>query len=106
MTQKPVCPWPADERNGRAAGEHLGQAALQMRTGGAKHPQYYFSVNIDRKTKIIYLRKEMRMEAEEYVKHYKLLWDIVEEMTLLNFELLKSKSLSLKSAKVQRTSER
>ena len=48
----------------------------------------------------------MRMEAEGYVKHYKLLWDIVEEMTLLNFELLKSKSLSLKSAKVQRTSER
>ncbi len=26
--------WPTDERNGRAAGEHLGQAALQMRTGG------------------------------------------------------------------------
>jgi hypothetical protein len=58
---------------------------------GEKHPQYYFSVNIDRKTKIMYLRKEMRIEAEEYVKNYKLLWDIVEEMTLLNFELLKSK---------------
>jgi hypothetical protein len=25
------------------------------------------------------------------VNNYKLLWDIVEEMTLLNFELLKSK---------------
>ena len=58
---------------------------------GEKHPQYYFSVNIDRKTKIMYLRKEMRIEAEEYVKNYKLLWNIVEEMTLLNFELLKSK---------------
>jgi hypothetical protein len=58
---------------------------------GEKHPQYYFSVNIDRKTKIMYLRKEMRIEAEVYVKNYKLLWDIVEEMTLLNFELLKSK---------------
>ena len=33
----------------------------------------------------------MRIEAEKYVKNYKLLWDIVEEMTLLNFELLKSK---------------
>ena len=53
--------------------------------------KYYFSVNIDRKTKIMYLRKEMRIEAEEYVKNYKLLWNIVEEMTLLNFELLKSK---------------
>jgi hypothetical protein len=39
----------------------------------------------------MYLRKETRIEAEEYVKNYKLLWDIVEEMTLLNFELLKSK---------------
>ena len=39
----------------------------------------------------MYLRKEMRIEAEEYVNNYKLLWDIVEEMTLLNFELLKSK---------------
>jgi len=58
---------------------------------GEKHRQYYFSVNIDRKTKTMYLRKEMRSEAEEYVKNYKLLWDIVEEMTLLNFELLKSK---------------
>jgi hypothetical protein len=58
---------------------------------GEKHPQYYFSVNIDRKTKIMYLRKEMRMEAEKYVTNYKLLWDIVEEMTRLNFELLKSK---------------
>ena len=58
---------------------------------GEKHPQYYFSVNIDRKTRTMYLRKEMRSKAEEYVKNYKLLWDIVEEMTLLNFELLKSK---------------
>ncbi len=58
---------------------------------GEKHPQYYFSVNIDRKTKTMYLRKEMKSKAEEYVKNYKLLWDIVEEMTLLNFELLKSK---------------
>lgn len=33
----------------------------------------------------------MRIEAEAYVKNYKLLWDIVEKMTLLNFELLKSK---------------
>jgi len=58
---------------------------------GEKHPQYYFSVNIEKKTKIMYLRKQMRNEAEEYVKNYKLLWNIVEEMTLLNFELLKFK---------------
>ena len=39
----------------------------------------------------MYLRKEIKSEAEEYVTNYKLLWDIVEEMTLVNFELLKSK---------------
>ena len=32
-----------------------------------------------------------RIEAEQYSNNYKMLWDIIEEMTLLNFELLKSK---------------
>ena len=59
---------------------------------GEKHPQYYFSVNIGKKTKMMYLGKQKRIEAEQYSNNYKMLWDIIEEMTLLNFELLKSKS--------------
>lgn len=58
---------------------------------GEKHPQYYFSVNIGKKTKMMYLGKQKRIEAEQYSNNYKMLWDIIEEMTLLNFELLKSK---------------
>jgi len=58
---------------------------------GQKHPQYYFSVNIGKKTKMMYLGEKKRIEAEQYSNNYKMLWDIIEEMTLLNFELLKSK---------------
>jgi len=59
---------------------------------GEKHPQYYFSVNIGKKTKMMYLGKQKRIEAEQYSENYKMLWNIIEEMTLLNLELLKSKS--------------
>lgn len=58
---------------------------------GDKHQQYYFSVNIDKKTKLMFLGKTKKAAAEAYLKNYELLWDIVEEMTLLNFELLRSK---------------
>ena len=59
---------------------------------GEKHPQYYFSVNIGKKTKMMYLGKQKKIEAEQYSENYKMLWNIIEEMTLLNLELLKSKS--------------
>lgn len=58
---------------------------------GEKHLQYYFSVNVEKKTKLMYLGKSKKAEAEEYSKNYELLWNIIEEMTLLNFELLKAK---------------
>jgi len=43
---------------------------------GKKHQQYYFSVNVDKKTKLMYLGKAKKAEAEKYV---------------LNFDLLRSK---------------
>ena len=58
---------------------------------GEKHPQYYFSVSVKKKTRLMYLGKSRKVEAEKYSKNYELLWNIVEEMTLLNFELLKAK---------------
>jgi hypothetical protein len=58
---------------------------------GEKHLQYYFSVNVEKKTKLMYLGKSKKVEAKEYSRNYELLWNIVEEMTLLNFELLKAK---------------
>ena len=34
ITAEIVYPWPTDERNGRAAGEHLRESAMQMCPGG------------------------------------------------------------------------
>jgi hypothetical protein len=39
----------------------------------------------------MYLGKAKKAEAEKYVKNYEMLWEIVEKMTLLNFDLLRSK---------------
>jgi len=36
---------------------------------GQKHPQYYFSVNIGKKTKMMYLGEKKRIEAEQYSTH-------------------------------------
>jgi len=58
---------------------------------GKKHQQYYFSVNVDKKTKLMYLGKAKKADAEKYVINYEMLWEIIEEMTLLNFDLLRSK---------------
>ena len=58
---------------------------------GEKHLQYYFSVNINKRTKLMYLGKSKQLEAEKCSTNYAKLWDIIEEMTLLNFKLLKAK---------------
>jgi len=57
---------------------------------GTRNKQTYFSLNKDKKTKLIYLGKKREMRAKEYSANYKKLLEIVEEMTLLNMELLKA----------------
>lgn len=54
-----------------------------------KHPALYFSVNINSKTKIIYLGKKRLALAKKYNNNYLKLWDIINEMTLINLELTK-----------------
>ena len=56
---------------------------------GTKNKQPYFSLNKDKKTKIIYLGKKREPIANEYSANYKRLVEIVDEMTLVNMELLK-----------------
>jgi hypothetical protein len=56
---------------------------------GTRNKQPYFSLNKDKKTKLIYLGKKREPKAREYSDNYKRLLDIVEEMTVLNMELLK-----------------
>ena len=56
---------------------------------GTRHKQYYFSLNKDKKTHIIYLGKKRVDKAKEYSDNYKKLLDIIEEMTILNMRLVK-----------------
>jgi len=56
----------------------------------AKHPAEYFSLNINKKTKLIYLGKTKLKRAKELNNNYLKLWDIINQMTLLNMELLKN----------------
>ena len=57
---------------------------------GTRNKQPYFSLNKDKKTKLIYLGKKRQERAKEYSANYKRLLEIVEEMTILNMELLKA----------------
>jgi len=56
---------------------------------GTRNKQPYFSLNKDKKTRLIYLGKKREKKAREYSAHYRQLLEIVEEMTLLNMALLK-----------------
>jgi hypothetical protein len=57
---------------------------------GKKNKQPYFSVGIKGKTKVIYLGDKRAKLAREYTATYKRFLDIVEKMTIINMELLKS----------------
>lgn len=56
---------------------------------GTRNKQFYFSLNKEGKTKIIYLGNKRVERAKEYSDNYKKLLAIIEEMTMLNMELLK-----------------
>lgn len=56
---------------------------------GTRNKQPYFSVNIQRKTHLVYLGRRREKRARQYSQNYHRLQQIVEEMTLLNMRLLK-----------------
>lgn len=71
----------------------LGQLGPVMRGSvvviGTRNKQPYFSLNKNKKTRLIYLGKKKEDKAREYSENYKKLLEIVEEMTIINMELLK-----------------
>ena len=71
----------------------LGQLGPLMRGSvvviGTRNKQPYFSLNKNKKTRLIYLGKKREDKAREYSQNYKKLLEIVEEMTTINMELLK-----------------
>jgi hypothetical protein len=56
---------------------------------GTRNKQPYFSVNMNKKTKLIYLGKKREAQASEYVANYKKMQEIAEKMTEINIILLK-----------------
>lgn len=56
---------------------------------GTRNKQPYFSLNKNKKTRLIYLGKKREGKAREYSQNYKKLLAIVEEMTIINMTLLK-----------------
>lgn len=76
----------------------LGELGPMMRGSvvliGTRNKQFYFSLNREGKTKMIYLGKERVGRAREYSKNYKKHLEIIEEMTILNMELLKEDAFS------------
>ncbi len=56
---------------------------------GTKNKQPYFSLNKDKKTRLIYLGKRKEAQAREYSENYAKLLELIEEMTALNMELIR-----------------
>jgi hypothetical protein len=57
---------------------------------GTRNKQPYFSLNKDKKTKLIYLGRKRENRAREYSDNYRRLLEIIDEMTLINMEMLKN----------------
>jgi hypothetical protein len=67
-----------------------GNPKCRCARGGEKHARFYFSMSTKGKTRIIYLGKKREPFAREYSENYKALLEIVEEMTTINMELLRT----------------
>jgi hypothetical protein len=83
----------AMQRRIRKLQEELGQLGPVMRGSvvviGTRNKQPYFSLNKDKRTRLIYLGQKRVPCAQAYSMNYKRLLAIVEEMTTLNMELIK-----------------
>jgi len=81
------------KRRMRTLQKKLGELGHVMRGSvvviGTRNKQPYFSLNKNKKTRLIYLGKKREATAREYSDNYKKLQEIVEEMTQLNMMLLK-----------------
>lgn len=78
----------------QALQRQLGELGPLMRGSvvkiGTRNKQYYFSLNKDKKTRLIYLGDKKVGRARQYSKSYKKLVQIVEKMSIFNMEILKN----------------
>ena len=57
---------------------------------GTRHKQPYFSASVKGRTRLIYLGNERAKTARRYVENYRKLAELVDEMTLLYMQQLKT----------------
>ncbi|OGJ89694.1 MAG: hypothetical protein A2487_01140 [Candidatus Raymondbacteria bacterium RifOxyC12_full_50_8] len=74
------------QRQLRALGPLMRGSVVRI---GTRSKQYYFSLNKDKKTRLIYLGDKRVELARQYSDNYKKLLCIVEKMTILNMEIVK-----------------
>lgn len=55
--------------------------------------QFYFSLNKDKKTRLIYLGDKKVDRARKYSDNYKMLLELIEKMTILNMKLIKEEEV-------------
>ena len=83
----------AMQRRVRTLQAEMGNLGPVMRGSvviiGTRNKQPYFSLNKDKRTRLIYLGQKRVARAQEYSTNYRRLLAIVEEMTTLNMELLR-----------------
>jgi len=81
------------QRRVRELQQEIGSLGPVMRGSvviiGTRNKQPYFSLNKDKRTRLIYLGQKRVARAREYSQNYKRMLAIIEEMTVLNMELLK-----------------
>ena len=81
------------QRRLRELQQEIGSLGPVMRGSvviiGTRNKQPYFSLNKDKRTRLIYLGQKRVARAREYSQNYKRMLAIIEEMTVLNMELLK-----------------
>ena len=81
------------QRRVRKLQQEIGSLGPVMRGSvviiGTRNKQPYFSLNKDKRTRLIYLGQKRVARAREYSQNYKRMLAIIEEMTVLNIELLK-----------------
>ena len=81
------------QRRVRKLQQEIGSLGPVMRGSvviiGTRNKQPYFSLNKDKRTRLIYLGQKRVARAREYSQNYKRMLAIIEEMTVLNMELLK-----------------
>jgi len=66
-----------------------GNKNCQCYSGGKKHPGIYFSVNINQKTKLIYLGKNKVTKAKKLLANHLKLKKLLDDIITVNIDLLK-----------------